>query len=205
MLHYLNNLWAENQHIAMLIVGIGILVLCLIFADRTKHVKATPVIIRYRGKMFKPWQFFIASMSRNLLQPPSIHRKSSVRNANGPHARNKNEEQCREILQRLTGKKFNSVRPDFLKNPETNRNLELDMYCEEMNVAFEYNGCQHYHFIPGGFFHPRGEIDFKNQQKRDRFKEIKCKEAGIKLFVVPYTIKGVEAKEEFIRKCLRSL
>ena len=64
---------------------------------------------------------------------------------------NKNEEQCREILQRLTGKKFNSVRPDFLKNPETNRNLELDMYCEEMNVAFEYNGCQHYHFIPGGF------------------------------------------------------
>jgi len=205
MLRYINRLWNDYVHILMLISGIIILLVCCFLTDRTKQVDSKDVTILYKGKIFKPWQFFIASMTQNMLVPPSVkgNSLSKFRAENGK-SRNKNEEHCREIVERLTNRTFKSVRPSFLRNPETNRNLELDMYCEELKVAFEYNGVQHYHFIPGGFFHPNGEQDFLKQQKRDRFKARKCKEHGITLFTIPYTVKR-EDHEEYIKKCLRSL
>lgn len=205
MLKTITRLWNDNVHMLMLISGFTILLVCFCLADRTTRVESKDVTILYKGKIFKPWQFFIASMTQNMLVPESVKGRSMLkyRREQGK-SRNKNEEHCREIVERLTNHKFRSVRPNFLKNPETNRNLELDMYCEELKVAFEYNGVQHYHFIPGGYFHPNGEEDFLKQQKRDRFKARKCKENGITLFVIPYTVKR-EDHEEFIKKCLRSL
>lgn len=202
----ISRLWNDNVHMIMLIVGLAILLLCFCLADRSKHIESKAVTILYKGKIFKPWQFFIASMAQNMLLPPSVKGRSMIAERRKVHGKstNKNEEHCREIIERLTNRKFVSIRPNFLKNPETNRNLELDMYCEDMKVAFEYNGVQHYHFIPGGFFHPNGEADFIKQQKRDRFKAKRCKEHGITLFVIPYTVKR-DQHEEFIKKCLRSL
>src|SRR5579885_1122723 len=98
----------------------------------------------------------------------------------------KPEKKCRRILQRLFDKEFPCVRPDFLYNPLTGKNLELDMYNEELGLAVEYNGKQHYQFLP--LFHKNTRA-FEYQQHRDEWKAKKCKEMGIILVTIPYTVK----------------
>ena len=83
----------------------------------------------------------------------------------------------------LFGKDFKKVRPDWLKN-KNNNNLELDIYNEELKLAIEYNGVQHYHYIP--FFH-RTEEKFYERMDDDKIKIEKCKERGINLIVISYT------------------
>ena len=93
------------------------------------------------------------------------------------------ENKTRSIFERIFQKSFESVRPDFLKNPETDCNLELDGYCEELKLAFEYDGRTHYQ-----------EWDNKSSdmsklqyiQKNDALKDKLCKQAGIALIRVPY-------------------
>lgn len=92
----------------------------------------------------------------------------------------------RRVFEHLFGKPFVRVRPDFLKNPETGRNLELDGFNEELKVAFEYNGIQHYHY-PSKF--AKNEEEFKKQLRRDEFKFETCNRLGIYLVVVPYSVK----------------
>jgi hypothetical protein len=98
---------------------------------------------------------------------------------------NKTEKLCRKIIEELTGKKFSSVRPDFLQNINTGRNLELDGYNEEMKLAFEYNGIQHYKYRPD-YFHKGGEHLFIDQQENDKLKIQMCNNLGIKVIVIPY-------------------
>jgi hypothetical protein len=107
------------------------------------------------------------------------------------------ELECRRVLETLFKKEFKNQRPDFLRNPVTggNFNLELDCYNEKLNLAVEYNGAQHYKFIP--FFHKNKEA-FMNQKYRDDMKRRMCKEAGVVLIEVPYTVK-VEHIYEFLK------
>lgn len=106
------------------------------------------------------------------------------------YARSK-EERCRRIFQTLFKVPFKKQRPSFLKNPKTGRNLELDGFNANIvtpkgrGVAFEYNGSQHYVFRPQ--YHA-SEEDFENQQNRDVLKRKLCKENGVILFSIPYTI-----------------
>ena len=92
----------------------------------------------------------------------------------------KGEIECRRVLEKIFNKKFNKIRPDFLKNPVTgnNFNLELDCYNEELKLAVEYQGCQHYKYTP--YFHKNKE-SFYNQKYRDLFKRQKCVENKITL------------------------
>lgn len=101
----------------------------------------------------------------------------------------KGEAQCREFLENYFRKSFPKARPDFMVNPVTGSkyNLELDCYNSELNLAVEYNGEQHYKYIP--FFHKNKEA-FYNQKYRDELKRLRCKELGIKLIEVPYTEKN---------------
>lgn len=93
---------------------------------------------------------------------------------------------CRAYLERKFKRKFDKIRPDFLKNPVTGGyNLELDCYCPELRLAVEYNGAQHYKFIP--HFHKNKEA-FTNQKYRDEMKRVKCRENNIVLIEVPYTV-----------------
>jgi hypothetical protein len=92
------------------------------------------------------------------------------------------ENKIRRILQCHFKYEFKKVRPKWLRNELTKRNLELDMFCEELKLSCEYNGGQHTQYIP--FFHKRGEKDFHDQLVRDHLKWTKCKEKGIKLVVV---------------------
>lgn len=99
--------------------------------------------------------------------------------------KSKGETICRQVLEQIYKVPFPSVRPDILKNPETNRNLELDGYNEDLKIAFEYNGKQHYEY-PNAFH--RTEQQFINQRRRDIFKLDKCDEHGIYLITIPYTV-----------------
>ena len=99
----------------------------------------------------------------------------------------KGEIECRRVLEKMFNKPFDKVRPDFLRNPVTggNFNLELDCYNHELGIAVEYNGAQHYKYTP--YFHKNKEA-FLNQKYRDDMKRRICKENNIYLLEVPYTI-----------------
>lgn len=101
-----------------------------------------------------------------------------------PRRKNISENKCRSIIESIYHVPFPSCRPDFLKNPETKRNLELDMYNEQLKLAFEYQGKQHYQKVT--YF--QDTVDFKKQLQRDSFKKKRCQELGIKLICIPYTM-----------------
>jgi len=110
---------------------------------------------------------------------------------------------CRRASLKIFGKEFIKVRPNFLNNPVTGgvANLELDCYNNDLKLAVEYSGKQHYSFTP--FFHKNKEA-FLNQKYRDELKRMKCKENGIMLIEVDYTI-PVEKIESHLRQRLRKL
>jgi 16S rRNA G966 N2-methylase RsmD len=91
----------------------------------------------------------------------------------------KSESLCRDIIEEITGYKFPKRRPSVLKQ-SNGWNLELDGYCEELKLGFEYNGIIHYQeckFISDSF---------EDIKKRDNLKKELCKKAGICLIIVPY-------------------
>ena len=93
---------------------------------------------------------------------------------------------CREVLTVLFPNNiFKKCRPQWLMNKKP---MELDFYCEELKLAIEFNGIQHYKFC--GFFH-KSESDFNNQLARDELKNKLCIENNVKLISVPYTIKNI--------------
>lgn len=96
------------------------------------------------------------------------------------------ERLCRQTLERIYGAPFISIRPIWLTNPETGEPLELDCYNEELKIALEYNGEQHYKW-PN--FTKQSYDQFVNQLRRDKFKADLCEIYGIYLIIVPYIIK----------------
>lgn len=113
----------------------------------------------------------------------------------------KYENECRRILENIFNRPFSKQRPAFLKRPSTGKNLELDGYNPDLKLAFEYNGAQHAKFHP---MH-RGSIQaFKDQQDRDRLKAQLCQQHGVKLIVIPHTVKWNKL-EEYIRTELRKV
>jgi hypothetical protein len=111
--------------------------------------------------------------------------------------KSKGEKECCRVLEEVFGKPFFTVRPNFLKNPETGKNLELDCFNPELKLAVEYNGIQHYKY-PN--FTGMSEEAFKAQLRRDLFKKEMCREKGITLIIVPYTIRLTEIEYYLIEK-----
>jgi len=134
---------------------------------------------------------------RNDNSGTSIRDNSSIQIVSG----SKGELICKQVVEKILNKPFIKIRLDSFKNNVTKRNLELDLYNEELKLGVEYSGRQHYEFVP--HFHKNYEA-FLNQQYRDYMKEIKCKENGIRLIVVPYTVKH-EDIESFLVKELNKL
>ena len=97
----------------------------------------------------------------------------------------KGEMLCKKAIEDIYGVPFYCVRPDFLKNPETGRNLELDLYNDQLKIALEYSGFQH--FVYPNRFHKTKE-EFLNQVRRDQFKVDMCDKNGVYLITVPYNV-----------------
>jgi len=112
------------------------------------------------------------------------------------------ENLVRGIFERIFRKKFIKIKPDWLRNPKTGYKLELDGFNEELKLAFEYNGRQHYELVEGF----KMTVERLEMQKYiDNFKVNKCSELGIKLIVIPQVnlyIKVTEL-EEYISKQLK--
>jgi hypothetical protein len=94
------------------------------------------------------------------------------------------EAQSRRLLERLLGIPFPKARPAFLRRAAGN-GLELDGYNEERKLAFEYQGEQHYRYVP--FFH-RTPAGWAAQQVRDAEKAAKCSAHKVKLLIIPYYV-----------------
>lgn len=89
---------------------------------------------------------------------------------------------CRDALFHIYGQgiSVNRTRPTWLKSPHSNKSLELDVYCEEKNVAVEFNGSQHYLF--------EGISKMDNRIQKDICKLRTSAMQGVELVVVPYQV-----------------
>ena len=74
---------------------------------------------------------------------------------------------------------------DWLKNCKTGKNLYIDFYIEKINIAFEYDGQQHYQMYTSFY---RTEKDFDDANKRDRLKDKLLKDHEIDLIRIPYNL-----------------
>lgn len=115
------------------------------------------------------------------------------------------EDQCRIIFENIFGKPFQKIRPNFLKNPKTGKNLELDGYNETIvtpigkGLGFEYNGVQHYYYNPK--YH-KSFAEYQDQLDRDETKKKLCETAKVVLITIPFTVKDYDL-ETYIKQRLR--
>lgn len=91
---------------------------------------------------------------------------------------NTGEEICRFIFERLTNKRFPTKRPAWLKDTNQVRSMELDGFCEELQIAFEHQGKQHYE---NGLSHFQSESVIA----RDEIKRSICNQHGIEVLEIP--------------------
>lgn len=122
------------------------------------------------------------------------------------------EPMFRQILEDYVSRfgilQFPNVRPEWLRNPETNRPLELDCFNEKIGLAFEIQGRQHYEPIERW----GGQKEFAKIIRRDNHKLTECRKRGVQLFRIdnrPARGKPPHEKRKYyeneIRKCLTKL
>lgn len=106
------------------------------------------------------------------------------------------ETKCKNIIEEYFGETFiSSYRPDFLKNPETKRNLEIDLFDEKRRICYEFQGIQH--FCYPNIFH-KSMNDFIAQVRRDDFKIKRLQSLNFTVIRIPYTFDGENLKEKII-------
>ncbi len=157
-----NKFWKANKWVLAISISIVVLFFCWLFKPDVSGEETN-----YTG------------LSNLSLDTTVVKPKRKI-------CKKKNELECKRIIEGIFDKPFISIRPDWLKYPKTKRNLEIDMYNEELNIGLEYDGKQHRTYSI--FFHRKYE-DFVKQQERDEWKNQRCKELGITLIRVPDTVK----------------
>jgi hypothetical protein len=79
--------------------------------------------------------------------------------------------------------------------------MELDGYNEDLKIAFEYNGVQHYKL--DRFLNKTDNVKLNNTKIKDKLKLKICKSRGINLIVIPYTIQILNIKKYIENKLLK--
>jgi hypothetical protein len=128
----------------------------------------------------REWQAEVPHEILNDVRPESM-RKMTTKETKG-------EKLCKEAAERIYGVTFHrSVWPNWLRNPETGHAMELDLYNEQLKIAIEYNGRQHYQYVP--YFHKKGVSDFEAQVRRDHYKLDICDQNGVYVIIVPHYLR----------------
>jgi hypothetical protein len=89
-----------------------------------------------------------------------------------------------------------NVRPDWLVSSRLTK-LELDIFIEEIKIAFEIQGPQHFEYIP--YFHKNID-DFEDRKMLDEEKRNLCKGNGIKLIEIITEMDAVIAVNDLEKK-----
>jgi formylmethanofuran dehydrogenase subunit E len=89
------------------------------------------------------------------------------------------EELSRTAFEHIFGCKFPKQRPLWLRNSDGHR-MELDGYADEIGVAFEYQGRQHFKAIS------IYNTDIEKRIKDDATKASLCEQNNVKLFILTY-------------------
>lgn len=132
----------------------------------------------------------------------SLTDKGVTKSGGSGGCQKKHERRCREILEDIFNPQlFPSVRPSFLKNPQTGRNLEIDCYNPILRIGLEYQGVQHRKYTK--WYH-RSIDDFKKQVERDNYKKKRLEEENIFMIYVPDTVKYKDL-EKYIREKLKEM
>jgi len=164
-----------------LIILLAIIII-LVFWKISKSVEATPFFIEHN--------YLLNNTSSNTIQ----HSNKKVKTESA------GEKECKRVAEKLFNVPFSKIRPDFLNNEITGNNLELDLYNENLKIAIEYNGKQHYVYTP--YFH-KSYDSFLNQKYRDKMKSDKCRDLGISLIIVPYTVKLKDIEQYILTEAKR--
>lgn len=106
-----------------------------------------------------------------------------------------NEEFMIKYIDTIFPNMFTHCRPPFMGG------LELDYYSENLSIAFEYNGKQHYEHVP--FFHREADA-LDCQRERDTRKLNLAAEHNVDIVIIPYTI-TTKNKQMFRRYMLDNL
>jgi hypothetical protein len=94
------------------------------------------------------------------------------------------ENHIRATIETMTGQKFPTVLPSWLKTKDGAR-MELDGYNEAMGLAFEAQGPLHTMFDKKA---DKSYIDYFKRIMADQWKIKKCEEEGVGLIVVDYKV-----------------
>jgi len=105
---------------------------------------------------------------------------------------------CREIFENIFNKKFPKIKPKWLINDDGNR-MEYDGYNEELHLAFEYHGEQHYKYKE--FFYQGSKGKFKKRKRDDDKKHQLSKERGECLIEIPHTVGVSDLYKYIIAQC----
>ncbi len=118
---------------------------------------------------------------------------------------NVQEEICRFFLEQMFGKKFPSTRPIWCVNSKGKR-LELDGYNEELLLAFEHNGLQHYRICKALNIDDDQE-KLARRQDNDMQKQQLCHLHQVRLIIIPEMLShiGVNKLEQFIIEQLKNI
>ena len=108
------------------------------------------------------------------------------------------ERLCRAVMEHLYSARFPRQRPKWLLSDKGTA-MELDGYNEDLGLAFEYQGIQHYKPVLKFKLDSARLIEV---QQRDQLKEIRCVLQNVTLLKIPYTV-AHHNLEEFIRNELR--
>ena len=90
----------------------------------------------------------------------------------------KSEEIARTTFEQIFGKPFPKKRPKWLRNSRGNQ-MEIDGYCEELQIGFEYQGIQHFSL-------PLFNSDVNQRIDDDKLKAELCASNGVRLFILTY-------------------
>jgi hypothetical protein len=90
------------------------------------------------------------------------------------------EKVCRQVLEHLLKAAFPKRRPDWLRTSK-GRKAELDGFNEDLRLAFEYQGQQHFTHVP--FFHT-GDKSLELRVEDDRLKRETCNAHNITLLEI---------------------